>query len=107
MGRPRKRLQASEPQFARAEPFYLNYARVYVDDAIGYLQISGRAVFNPLMFANGFVDARRVETIRASISDTEPYNRVAQLPPMREAQPSPYVPDYKYVPVLPGAEVQR
>lgn len=95
------------PRLEQAEPFFRDYARVSVGDTFGYLQISGRPVFNPLIAKNGITDIRRVETVRAEISDQVPYNRVAVAPPKRAVSQVPYIPEYRYEPVLPQPTSQR
>lgn len=96
-----------EPRLANAEPFFREYARIAVDKTFGYLQINGRPIFNPLLAKNGITDIRRVETIRAEISEGAPFNRVANAPPERPFRQVPYIPEYRYEPVLPQPTSQR
>lgn len=96
-----------QPVFDNAEPFFRQYARVAIDDSFGYIQINGRPLFNPLQAKNGITDARKLETARASASEFEPFNRIAVAPPPRPAVAAPYIPEYRYEPVLPQPPGQR
>ena len=97
-----------EPQFAAALPYFRDYARVTRDPSFGYIDVSGRPVWDPRRAEIAIVDTtfssearRRVLQSSTGIARPTP---VLLPPEPRETPPEPYPPDYLYDEVLPQPE---
>jgi hypothetical protein len=91
-----------EPQFAYAEPYLFDYARVSVEPSFAYIGIAGTVIWDPREARGGFWDLTLQERIRVE-SDPRRYTfeRVAP-PPYREPASVGYPPEHLYDEELPG-----
>jgi hypothetical protein len=90
-----------KPQYDQARPFFRGLARVSRAPSFGYIDTTGKLVWDPRDAMRGIRDLTLKGQVEAGLDDWSPGTDTIPLPPKRPARTAPYPPEYQYDPVLP------